>query len=520
LDYNGNYNNNFPSSNDLFFEFSYDKSNRLLSANCTNYSGKAFDVDNTYDKDGNILMLKRYKYDGVIKDDFSYTYYPGTNKLKKVSNQYQDYTYDNNANLKSDDLNKNFEIKYDHRNLITFIKHLVYGMEGEVYTRAIYYYYDEAGNRIRKIILQSYIIEPEEVMLDNIQQYPEYDEEIFNSEAKSYLKEELDNPTMWFLVSNEFYLRGIDGKELALFKGTNIERYNIGGRDNEGYLKTDDTKYYYIKDHLGSIRVILDQNINIVSAQDYDMWGSLMEGRSFDSYKGKYKFTGKERDTESNYDYFGVRYYDSRIGRWGSEEPLLDKYRNMTPFNYSKNNPLVYVDPDGKDPYRKYLGSFNEVLNIIQENVGKSYWELSNTFEKSDYRYIYTEKEGFIDLRHFFAAAHISKTISFNDALIFGEGIEFGQGAFGNQSVDRPEDRPSNLQGAKFGKEFKYTKNVYENFKEFIEQQTPLDPSDPKIAQDKIYIPYDEQGKPLPPRKSYDAYRGESPNYNRRNIIE
>lgn len=42
-----------------------------------------------------------------------------------------------------------------------------------------------------------------------------------------------------------------------------------------------------------------------------------MEGRSFDSYKSKYKFIGKERDKESNYDYFGARYYDARLGRMG-----------------------------------------------------------------------------------------------------------------------------------------------------------------------------------------------------------
>ena len=42
-----------------------------------------------------------------------------------------------------------------------------------------------------------------------------------------------------------------------------------------------------------------------------------MEGRSFDSAKSKHKFTGKERDKESNYDYFGARYYDARLGRMG-----------------------------------------------------------------------------------------------------------------------------------------------------------------------------------------------------------
>ncbi|MCC6865312.1 MAG: hypothetical protein IT280_04050, partial [Ignavibacteria bacterium] len=50
------------------------------------------------------------------------------------------------------------------------------------------------------------------------------------------------------------------------------------------------------------------------------------------------------------YDYFGARYYDSRIGRWGQVEPLLDKYVNLTPYCYSINNPVIVKDPNGKDP--------------------------------------------------------------------------------------------------------------------------------------------------------------------------
>jgi len=144
---------------------------------------------------------------------------------------------------------------------------------------------------------------------------------------------------MWFLVNNEFYIRGVDGKELALYKGINIERYNMWGKDNDGYIDSADNRFYYLKDHLGSVRVILAENKNIVSANDYDMWGYLMDGRSFDSNKSKYKFTSKERDIESNLDYFGARYYDSRIGRWGSVEPLLEKYFSFTPYAYSVLSP-------------------------------------------------------------------------------------------------------------------------------------------------------------------------------------
>lgn len=76
-----------------------------------------------------------------------------------------------------------------------------------------------------------------------------------------------------------------------------------------------------------------------------------MPGRTFTSEKYRYGFNGMEKDDEiagsgNNYD-FGARIYDSRIGRWTSTDPLLKNY--ISPYNFSKNNPVIYLDPDGRD---------------------------------------------------------------------------------------------------------------------------------------------------------------------------
>ena len=91
----------------------------------------------------------------------------------------------------------------------------------------------------------------------------------------------------------------------------------------------------------------MDKNDEVISAQDYDAWGYLMEGRTYESDESVYKFTGKQRDGENLYDYFGARYYDSRIGRWGQVEPLYDRYINLTPYNYAANCPLTLADING-----------------------------------------------------------------------------------------------------------------------------------------------------------------------------
>ncbi len=69
-----------------------------------------------------------------------------------------------------------------------------------------------------------------------------------------------------------------------------------------------------------------------------------------DNYR--YGFNGKEKDNEvkgkGNSLDFGARMYDSRLGRWMSLDPLAAKYPMLSPYNFAGNNPIRYIDPDGK----------------------------------------------------------------------------------------------------------------------------------------------------------------------------
>ncbi len=61
-------------------------------------------------------------------------------------------------------------------------------------------------------------------------------------------------------------------------------------------------------------------------------------------------FTGKERDEETGYGYFGARYMDHDLmTMWLSVAPMADKYPNISPYAYCAWNPVKLVDPDGKD---------------------------------------------------------------------------------------------------------------------------------------------------------------------------
>jgi RHS repeat-associated protein len=177
-----------------------------------------------------------------------------------------------------------------------------------------------------------------------------------------------------------------DGRRVKKVVGTSttIFVYNAGGQLIAEYTSPDTISNnglsYLTSDHLGSTRVVTDINGFVKSRHDYLPFGEeigtdhLPTGLSYGATDGeRQKFTGKERDSESGLDYFVARYYSSAQGRFtspdeftGGPEDLFDFADNVSAnptfyadltnpqslnkYQYSYNNPLRYVDPNGHDP--------------------------------------------------------------------------------------------------------------------------------------------------------------------------
>ncbi|MNU99839.1 hypothetical protein D3C71_899870 [compost metagenome] len=119
----------------------------------------------------------------------------------------------------------------------------------------------------------------------------------------------------------------------------------------------------------------------VKSYSDYYPFGMQLPNRKGvegDNYR--YGFNGKERDDElkgngNSYD-FGARMYDPRIGRWFSRDPLFQYYPDMSEYNYAANNPIYFVDADGRILKIRmeilYIPRFRVLLkqNSGQENPG------------------------------------------------------------------------------------------------------------------------------------------------------
>ena len=204
---------------------------------------------------------------------------------------------------------------------------------------------------------------------------------VYSYDANGNLATKVEGTTTWGYEWNaENQLKRVtkDGAEVARFAydplGRRVEK--VAGGVTYGYLydgqdilketRSDGTVYtyvhgpgideplarvdqagsvaYYHADGLGSIAKMTDGNGNVIQTRQYDAWGNLEVGAD----QPGYAFTGREWDPETGLYYYRARYYDPKIGRFISEDPI-GFLAGVNFYGYTFNNPARFIDPSGLD---------------------------------------------------------------------------------------------------------------------------------------------------------------------------
>ena len=142
-----------------------------------------------------------------------------------------------------------------------------------------------------------------------------------------------------------------------------------------GYIPNDTTKeetFFYHSDHLGSTSYITDDKANITQYDAYLPYGELLVDEHSSSEDLPYKFNGKQFDDETGLYYYGARYMDPKISMWLGVDPLMEKYPNVTGYCYTMDNPIKFIDPNGKETYviKNKTGTYTVVGGILNNNRG------------------------------------------------------------------------------------------------------------------------------------------------------
>jgi RHS repeat-associated protein len=172
---------------------------------------------------------------------------------------------------------------------------------------------------------------------------------------------------------------------------------------------------YVISDHLGNARMTVVSNENnepeILQYDSYYPFGLEMGGLSYvSSTENKFKYNGKEKQDALGlgwYDY-GARFYDPQIGRWHVVDPMAEKYIALTSYNYCANNPILFIDIDGKE--------------ILATNI-KVQEMILNTLSKSDRKFVRFDNEGKIDRELLSNSSSESNNLNSLRTLVFAEEV-------------------------------------------------------------------------------------------------
>ena len=115
---------------------------------------------------------------------------------------------------------------------------------------------------------------------------------------------------------------------------------------------------YFVKDHLGSTNALADSAGVISSSTTYDSYGNATA-----DIATRYRYTGRELDTDIGLYYYRNRWYDSEIGKFISEDPIGFAGDDANLYGYVWNSPIKYSDPTGLD------GWGNDTADWLDERI-------------------------------------------------------------------------------------------------------------------------------------------------------
>jgi len=312
----------------------------------------------------------------------------------------------------------------------------------------------------------------------------------------------VDNITTRFIYSGKQVIEEYEGDIL-------MKSYIYGtmGLDDVVKIRTNSNDYYYHKDILGSVVALTDDTGGVVEKYEYDAYGktTVLNSNgvviSASTVGNDFGYTGQRADSETGLYYYKARYYSPELGRFLNQDPIGYK-DSMNLYAYVNDNPVNFVDPSGEVPNlaqdTDMMRVYNDIRMIEIKREGASKEDIISSIKNefaSGYfgnpnGFIYTEKEGWIDMQHFWNTVYYSNMIGSisrdmkSEVGVFAVGylVEALQFILSMDSGFSYEDVNSNYLGAIFYRDSisqeNSDKKVSDLFHDFIMDLNPMPPEE------------------------------------------
>lgn len=374
------------------FNYKYDHLNRLASSDGiftgepqSPYGTTSSDFEMTmgYNSAGGIQQkYQKHNQDGNVNDfnsyDNRYYYLPGTHKVEYIENassgQSEKFEYDYNGNVVGyDKYGEVDRLLWDEQDRLKAVNKDSQGTFQ-------YYVYDGDGERIIKCNLEQgaqlyqngQVIDAGTIQVNSFKIYPNA-YHVENSEkmlTKHYYAGtervasrimDFDFPTM----RQQANPSGLGNKSKDQDDGADLKLYLKKAGIDFNQVKVELAKgpqfeagvYYLHGDHLGTATFVTNQNMKVTQFFLNLPFGETMAEQMTGVYNNPYKFNAKELDEETGLYYYGARYYNPRLSIWYGVDPMTEKYPGWSPYAYTFNNPVNFVDPtgmEGEEPGKGY----------------------------------------------------------------------------------------------------------------------------------------------------------------------
>lgn len=305
----------------------YDDMSRLKRLKDVNTTATLFDRQYQYNTANQISQITEPSLTRIFG-------YDNVNRLTSVSNggSGESYTYDDVGNRTSSHLASSYGYQSGQFNQL---------ISATTPSQTLAYSYDANGNMTRKAE-GSYLWQ---YTWDN-------DNRLTEAAARRtkvrYRYDALGRRVQRYTVGNAENTKfTYDGQDVLVDDnfGTLTKYVNGDGVDNKLRATTGSTPSYFLADHLGSTNGFANSSGTLTASNNYDSFGNPTNA----SFPSRYQFTGRELDSLSGLQFSRARFYDPKVGRFVSEDPIGFAGGDVNLYAYVKNRPLKHRDPRGLD---------------------------------------------------------------------------------------------------------------------------------------------------------------------------
>ena len=161
-----------------------------------------------------------------------------------------------------------------------------------------------------------------------------------------------------------------------------FESTPFGGGRIVGTVDDETEVRYFLTDHLGSVRAVVNSGCEVLERNDYQPFGKRWNTASLPVSDNRDRFNGKEDQSFAGLPFsdYSARMYDRERGRWLAQDPLQQYH---SPYVFCGNNPICQIDPFGMNAYNissTHLNKDNEVVAVYDDgDLGIYYHDKDTT---------------------------------------------------------------------------------------------------------------------------------------------